>query len=168
MAAPDPHVLIAALNYVGTKLGTVSRNTGYRRDYRGVRGFLYDFPMEDDLTLGWIQIELGEQDQKTEEGNEISNTLFRHQIELRVRVHVLAERVDTGELDVNTPVLQTMADIHSAMFADRTQGGSVLSTHYAGSERAGFTVDKLRLGVTLTETYLLDFDHLSGDMASTS
>lgn len=162
MPAPSEHILIAAMNQIRRNLLTLGRHNGYRHDYRGVRTWMYDYPIEADLERPWVQAELGEA-----ASNLVSNTLTRVQRRLYLRAHILGDHYGDGEIDVNTPALNVIADFEQRMMLDRSQGSTVLDTQYDQDE---CTWERFMAndqpGVTVTEAYILEYHWLTGDMGT--
>src|SRR3990172_5879560 len=162
MAAPLPHVLTVCLDAVSTSLAGMSKGAGYRRDYKGVKRFAYDLPLEDDDAIPWVQMDIGDDEPERPE-----HSSAMHQVqEVFVQVHVKADKLSDGSSDIMTPVLEVAADIHQAVFANRSCGVSYAHIRQPTRREVrpfGATLDAI--GATLRVTYELEYFHRSEDMS---
>jgi hypothetical protein len=156
------NILIAAVKNAEAAL-VMSRTRGFRRDYRGVKLFAYDFPLEEDLQLPWVQVDLGDAAEYQPPAND---RLWWTQ-QLIVQVHLVADRLSDNSLDIVTPMLDAKADIHQALYADRTRGTGYCTTFYRASDvTATWGIGDEVVGATLRETYEIVYWFISGDMGT--
>jgi hypothetical protein len=153
------HVLKAPIEFIAGKLAAMGTESGYRRDYRGLRRWSYALPLEDDQAIPWVQLDLGD----NEEGKPESNTRHFPDQDLVIQVHVMADRLDNGELDVIAPTLEVMADIHQAAYADRNLGVQYCWIERKRREIREFGVGVEPIGSTVRAVYTIHYWHAAAD-----
>ena len=156
----NPHVLQAPLEILFGKWGAMGKESGYRRDYRGIRRFAYDLPIEDDEVVPWVQVDLGDSEQTRDES---SSRIFLTQ-EVYAQVHVFAEDTADGDKDMTTPLLAVQADIHQAAFDDRNLGNNFLWVDFDRHEVAPFGGPQ-GIGTTLRAVYNINYWFNAADMS---
>lgn len=162
MPAPRPSLLIALVEDMVSRLGMMGRERGYRRDYRGVSRVLYAFGLESDLHHPLVQVQLGESENDSEERTD----LHRNWDEVVIQVHVPAEEMPDGTLDVVTPVANVRADIFQALMVGgvRHRGSERATTYRRRSEAPPIAPADEPIGATVREIYALEWDHSSEGM----
>lgn len=158
---PNDHVLVAAIDTIIDALGAMGPDAGSHYEYSGVRRHFYDWPLEPDLRAPYVQVQLGDQiDVPTEANNRV-----HHRQTIEIAVHVAVRPTDDGDFDAITPALNTRADIHKAMFADRAAGVLTCAVLYLGGTVEHFGSERTEV-VTITEGYELYHEFESGNMGA--
>lgn len=170
----DP-VILAIFDNAMKALEAMGRESGYHRDYRGVVGMPIAPQLEPDLENPWVQCIIGEVVRQLATGNEIMYDSHRHRQAFFVRVSVPpVMRILSGRQirDLTMPIWEVRADIHKALFVDRTRGSSgYCTTYYIGPEAPEyFGIDVGEAvevgGVTVIEKYAIEWSHSTGDMGT--
>lgn len=169
---PNTPKILTAFAAVEAALAAMGMENGYHRNYRGVQRTRWGWENEPDPSYPWIQLAArGAPPQSADVGDEfLAPSYFRHSLIFEVAVHLPVEERSDGTADSITPWAEVMADIHAALFADRSLGiaqGCIL--WYVGTEPEFVATPENRMiGLTVVEVYRIAWDHVGGDMSASS
>jgi hypothetical protein len=165
LAPPADNVLQNPVEFYIAAVAAMGKEAGYRRDYRGVKRFSYDLPLEEDETNPWLQVELSDFEQPKPEAN--TQTTMRAVI--FVQAHLFADKLANGDKDMIKPVLDFLADVEDAVFADRALGTNppfcYLYRAVDHVEQRPFGIADEAFGSTVRVNHVIDYWFTTGDQS---